>query len=276
MGSVQNADSGPLCCNPDCEQRRHCCRGESSRPRTPLRLSHPLRCAQPLWLQRRLQICHQEKQGSAQPVSDPWWQNGACLPQPWAEVFQVQELQQHHSQGHLQGTSWGLSPTFTPGNWTAGGAGQICAQVICCGSDGVTYPTPCSTPEGVTCVDYNECPAPQPPLPPVGCPGCPVTGGAVLSPENQAIVDWTVEGLQGSDGLCKKTKVEVNNFSTQVVAGTMYEFDLVLDHAEDSAAECGAPDGLREVCHMAVWEKVWEDFREVQWDRSTCIRPGTN
>merc|ERR1712037_671688 len=107
MGSVQNADSGPLCCNPDCEQRRHCCRGESGRPRTPLRLSHPLRCAQPLWLQRRLQICHQEKQGSAQPVSDPWWQNGACLPQPWAEVFQVQELQQHHSQGHLQGTSWG-------------------------------------------------------------------------------------------------------------------------------------------------------------------------
>merc|ERR1712210_131004 len=150
--------------------------------------------------------------------------------------------------------------------------GQICAQVICCGSDGVTY----STPAGVTCVDYNECPAPQPPLPPIGCPGCPVTGGAVLSPENQAIVDWTVDGLQGSDGLCKKTKVEVNNFSTQVVAGTMYEFDLVLDHAEDSAAECGAPDGLREVCHMAVWEKVWEDFREVQWDRSTCIRPGTN
>ena len=22
--------------------------------------------------------------------------------------------------------------------------------------------------------------------------------------------------------------------------------------------------------------KAWEDFREVQWDRSTCIRPGTN
>ena len=73
--------------------------------------------------------------------------------------------------------------------------------------------------------------------------------------------------LQGSDGTqCKKTKLEVNNFSTQVcriiisilitvddhdgdhdphvddhddkvVAGTMYEFDLVLNHAEDSAAE---------------------------------------
>ena len=30
----------------------------------------------------------------------------------------------------------------------------------------VTYPTPCSTPAGVTCVDYNECPAVEPPLPP--------------------------------------------------------------------------------------------------------------
>merc|ERR1711971_1023402 len=90
------------------------------------------------------------------------------------------------------------------------------------------------------------------------------------------LLNSAVKGLQGSDGACKKTEVEVNNFSSQVVAGTMYEFDLVLDHAEDSAAECGAPDGLREVCHMAVWEKVWEDFREVQWDRSTCIRTGSN
>merc|ERR1711971_327249 len=47
-------------------------------------------------------------------------------------------------------------------------SGQICAQVICCGSNGVTYPTPCSTPTGVTCVDYNECPAAEPPLPPEG------------------------------------------------------------------------------------------------------------
>ena len=28
-----------------------------------------------------------------------------------------------------------------------------------------------------------------------------------------------------------------DNHDNQVVAGTMYEFDLVLDHAEDSAAE---------------------------------------
>merc|ERR1712243_258519 len=37
-----------------------------------------------------------------------------------------------------------------------------CIQVLCCGSDGVTYPNPCSTPPGVACVDFNECPVPEP------------------------------------------------------------------------------------------------------------------
>merc|ERR1712212_1249223 len=65
-----------------------------------------------------------------------------------------------------KGPVGGLKPNFTPGNWTGGDdSGQICAQVICCGSDGVTYPTPCATPAGVSCVDYNECnAAPQPPI----------------------------------------------------------------------------------------------------------------
>ena len=37
-------------------------------------------------------------------------------------------------------------------------SGLACAQVICCGSDGITYPTPCDMPDNVTCIDYNECP----------------------------------------------------------------------------------------------------------------------
>ena len=28
----------------------------------------------------------------------------------------------------------------------------VCASVVCCGSDGATYPTPCDLPWGVTCV----------------------------------------------------------------------------------------------------------------------------
>ena len=32
-------------------------------------------------------------------------------------------------------------------------------------------------------------------------------------------------------------KIDIIYFNDKVVAGTMYEFDLVLDHAEESAAE---------------------------------------
>merc|ERR1712008_450337 len=42
------------------------------------------------------------------------------------------------------------------------GGGGFCAQVLCCGSDGITYSTPCDAPDGVTCVDYNECPTKTP------------------------------------------------------------------------------------------------------------------
>ena len=159
--------------------------------------------------------------------------------------------------------------------------------MLCCGSDGITYPTPCDTPDGVTCVDYNECPAkPEEgkktllltqtlanltlPLP--GCPGCPV-GSASLTPEQTAVVDWAVARLEGSSGSCPRTRLEVTNFTSQVVAGTMYEFDLVVGHsAASTVAACGAEASAEESCHLVVWEKVWEDFREVQWDRSSCSR----
>jgi len=35
---------------------------------------------------------------------------------------------------------------------------EVCAQVLCCGSDGITYPTPCEAPKGVECVSNVECP----------------------------------------------------------------------------------------------------------------------
>ena len=27
-----------------------------------------------------------------------------------------------------------------------------------------------------------------------------------------------------------------------------------------------------QVCHMAIWEKVWENFKEVKWDEVNCTR----
>ena len=66
----------------------------------------------------------------------------------------------------------------------------------------------------------------------------------------------------------------MTNFTSQVVAGTLYQFDVVVGHSTVSTlAACGAPAGLLEdSCHLVVWEKVWEELMEVQWDRSTCIR----
>ena len=98
-------------------------------------------------------------------------------------------------------------------------------------------------------------------------------GSATLTPEQEAVVAWAVATLEGSTGSCPRTTLEVTNFTSQVVAGTMYEFDLVLAHsAASTVATCGAEALAKESCHIAVWEKVWEDFREVQWDRSSCSR----
>jgi len=170
-----------------------------------------------------------------------------------------------------------LSPTLSLPPWwwledaSPGGEddpGVVCIQAICCGSDGITYPSPCDTPDGVTCVDFNECPG----EPEQRCPGCGL-GAPPLPAEQSVLAAWAVAQLQGSGGACPRTLLGVANFTSQVVAGTVYEFDLVLEHSVSSSAPgCGAGASSRESCHVAVWEKVWEDFREVQWDRSSCIR----
>lgn len=54
----------------------------------------------------------------------------------------------------------------------------------------------------------------------------------------------------------------------QVVAGALYKFTLELEHPDKAGCE-GAEGGVEE-CSMVVWEKVWADFREVQWDKSSC------
>ena len=29
---------------------------------------------------------------------------------------------------------------------------------------------------------------------------------------------------------------------------------------------------VSKVCHIAVWEKAWENFKEVKWDEVNCTR----
>ena len=77
----------------------------------------------------------------------------------------------------------------------------------------------------------------------------------------------------------------------QVVAGALYKFTLQLEHTQSE--ECATRDETEECkvlvwrrsfffylflflllsfCKVVVWEKKWQDFKEVQWDQTTCKR----
>ena len=55
----------------------------------------------------------------------------------------------------------------------------------------------------------------------------------------------------------------------QVVAGALYKFTLQLEHTRSK--ECAIREEMEE-CKVVVWEKKWLDFKEVQWDQTTCTR----
>jgi len=104
------------------------------------------------------------------------------------------------------------------------------------------------------------------------CAGCP-SQVTELSESQQKLVDWAVVQLQGTQGQCKKNMVKVENFSTQVVAGTLSKFDLVLEHHSSNPGYCKTPESGTESCSLTVWEKPWEDFREIKESQSNCVRP---
>lgn len=73
----------------------------------------------------------------------------------------------------------------------------------------------------------------------------------------------------------------------QVVAGALYKFTLQLEHTQSK--ECAIREETEECkvlvwrrsfiflsfyffCKVVVWEKKWQDFKEVQWDQTTCKR----
>jgi len=92
-----------------------------------------------------------------------------------------------------------------------------------------------------------------------------------LNAKQQEIVDFAVVQLQGGEhGPCRR-KPRMEKFSQQMVAGILYKFDLVLEHNQDDS-ECQqmSSGGQPEVCHMVVWDKPWEQYREVQWDQVDC------
>merc|ERR1712001_733900 len=104
---------------------------------------------------------------------------------------------------------------------------------------------------------------------PATCAGCPVAAEV-----NQEIVDFAVAKLGSSDGKCSRDQVQVENFQSQVVAGTLYKFDLVLKHKNGDGDQCSRGNGEEERCHVEVYDVPWQQTREVTGTRPPA--PGTN
>jgi len=101
---------------------------------------------------------------------------------------------------------------------------------------------------------------------PTSCPGCPFEAEV-----KKDIVDFAVQELVGGEaGLCKKSLVRVENFISQVVAGMLYKFDLVLEHHPENPASCQVPLSNPETCRMVVYDIPWQEKMTVQWDQVDC------
>eukprot|EP00088_Acartia_fossae_P065351 TRINITY_DN8058_c0_g1_i1.p1 TRINITY_DN8058_c0_g1~~TRINITY_DN8058_c0_g1_i1.p1 ORF type:complete len:126 (+),score=34.74 TRINITY_DN8058_c0_g1_i1:50-427(+) len=85
-----------------------------------------------------------------------------------------------------------------------------------------------------------------------------------LSEKENEIVDFAFSQLTGTvEDKCGLKKVDVENFSKQVVSGLLYRFDLVV------TSKC---DGKQKRCSLVVYDQPWTETREVQWDKVKCQR----
>ena len=103
---------------------------------------------------------------------------------------------------------------------------------------------------------------------------------------DQKIVNFAVSELQGGDDAkCLRKVIKVENFKqqvcfdkyedhyddpVQVVAGTMYTFDLVMKHDNQEEDGCRRAGGEEERCHVKVYTRIWDKIRKVQ--STTCDR----
>ena len=62
-----------------------------------------------------------------------------------------------------------------------------------------------------------------------------------LNAYQQGIVDFAFSQLSAGDNACPKKIVKIENFNEQVVAGTLYKFDLVLGNHEDNVSFVDMP-----------------------------------
>lgn len=95
--------------------------------------------------------------------------------------------------------------------------------------------------------------------------------GIVDPQKSQDLAMFAVETINsGSNAEYRSNLVQVNNVRTQTVAGTMYYMEIIIAQTEctqrnpvDIASCSFTDDGRKEICTVKIWEKSWEDFRQV-------------
>jgi len=103
----------------------------------------------------------------------------------------------------------------------------------------------------------------------VGVPGAPVVVEN-LNADQQSIVDFAFSQLTMGDSVgCARTYVTVEDFTEQVVAGTLYKFKLVLN--SKGGSNCPAVVNGKS-CAMEVIDVPWEGGKKVIWENSKCQR----
>ena len=85
-----------------------------------------------------------------------------------------------------------------------------------------------------------------------------------LTEEQRKAVDFAVLQLQGGEE-CEGRRVQVDNFSQQLVAGLRYKFDLVL------TGGChGGDQEQKQRCSMDVYSVPWQQQMSVLWEHVRC------
>lgn len=103
-----------------------------------------------------------------------------------------------------------------------------------------------------------------------------ITEGGVEGGKAQSLAEFAVDSINdGSNAYYRSKLVQVNRVRTQVVSGTLYYMDIIIAETECSnrngrkLEDCNySDDGKIELCSVKIWEKVWEDLREVE--NKTC------
>lgn len=104
-------------------------------------------------------------------------------------------------------------------------------------------------------------------------PRQPILGGHVkadkLGEIELGVVHFALANLAGGGEMgCPRHIIKVENFTTKVVSGMLYNFDVVLGSPPELKAGC--PRVSPQKCHMSVTYVEWTKKRTVNWGKVAC------